>query len=117
MQQEYTPTEQNNEVEVAQTTPVDTSKIKIPNELMLKAVGSFAFSESRAQIADEILANLPDELKALESLSLLMLKDYCAAACGVQTQPVHVLPINISRSTTMHSNLHPLPYNHISEHS
>lgn len=47
---------------------IDTSQIKIPDTTMLLSVEKFAMGKNRAQIAEELLDNLPEELKILADM-------------------------------------------------
>ena len=47
---------------------IDTSEIKIPDKTMFWAIEQFAEGQKRAQIAEELLNNLPDELKILADM-------------------------------------------------
>lgn len=47
---------------------IDTSQIKIPDAIMLGAVEAFAMGENKAQIAEELLNNLPEELTILADM-------------------------------------------------
>lgn len=51
-----------------QSMQIDTAEIKIPDKTMFESVEKFALGESRAQIAEELLNNLPDELQILSQL-------------------------------------------------
>ena len=68
MQLEHTPTEQSNEVKPIQTKTLDTSKIKIPDEIMLEAVDAFTFGKTRPQFAEQILDTLPKGLEILAEM-------------------------------------------------
>lgn len=52
----------------AQSTQINTTEIKIPERTMLSSVEKFALGESRAQIAEELLNDLPDELQILSQM-------------------------------------------------
>lgn len=54
---------------------IDTSKIKIHDKIMLEAVEAFAMGKNRAQIAEEILNNLPEELNILADMDRQKAKD------------------------------------------
>lgn len=65
---EHTNPPENNTVDTTELIPIDTSKVKIPDNVIEQAILGFAMGHSRQQVADELLKHLPDELKILETM-------------------------------------------------